>query len=274
MISPVTIWVALLVAVPLIYVLALSFCQTDSSRNVVFRFTLANYGRLFDQTLMSIYLNSIIVSALTTICCILIGYPFSHIMARSKPFSKTLMMVFLMLPFWTNSVIRLYGWRTLLGANGYVNTFLLNTGLVKAPLEMLYNRGAVVFGMVYTLLPFMALPIHTSIDKLDLSLLEASSDLGAKPKATFLNVTLPLTAPGIFAGTIMVFIPSLGYFFVSDLLGGGTSQLIGNVIERQFKESFNWPFGAALSIVLIALTLLMVKAYTKTGGSVDDLGVM
>ena len=274
MISPVTAWLVLLIAIPLLYVLAVSFCSTDSNHNIVLLFSLKNYEKLFDETLLETYMNSLIIAFLATLFCVLIGYPFAYIMALSNPLKKTMMMVFLLLPFWTNSVIRLYGWRTLLGTNGYINSILLQTGIISQPLTMLYTRGAVVLGMVYTLLPFMVMPIHTVIDKLDRSLLEAASDLGAKPAARFLNVTLPLTAPGIFAGVIMVFIPALGYFFVSDILGGGKSQLIGNVIERQFKEAFNWPFGAALSIILIIITLLLVGIYTKTGGSVEDLGAM
>lgn len=274
MISPVTAWLTVLIAVPLLYLLVISFCGTDDSHNIVFSFTLSNYARLFDPTIMSIYWNSLVISTLTTVICILIAYPFAAIMCGTTPFRKTLMMIFLMLPFWTNSLIRLYSWRTILGVNGYLNILLQWLGIIDAPLEMMYTRGAVVLGMVYVLLPFMVLPIHTVIDKLDHGLLEASSDLGAKPLTTFKNVTLPLTAPGIFAGTIMVFIPSLGYFFVSNLMGGGTSQLVGNVIARQFKEAFNWPFGAAMSLILIAITLLLVKMYTKSGGKVDDLGVM
>lgn len=273
MISPVTIWLLLLIAIPLLYILVISFASTDSSHNIVFEFTLSNYAKLLDPTLLTIYGNSLAVAGLTTIICILIGYPFAYIMARTTPFRKTLMLIFLMLPFWTNSIIRLYGWRTLLGENGYINHFLVMTGIIKEPLGMLFTREAVVLGMVYTLIPFMVLPLHTVIDKLDRSLLEAAGDLGAKSVKTFFYVTLPLTASGIFAGIIMVFIPCLGYFFVSDLMGGGKSQLIGNVIERQFKESFNWPFGAALSIVLILITLILVKIYTKAGGKVDDLGV-
>jgi spermidine/putrescine transport system permease protein len=273
MISPVTIWLLLLIAIPLLYILVISFASTDSSHNIVFAFTLSNYAKLLDPTLLTIYGNSLAVAGLTTIICILIGYPFAYIMARTTPFRKTLMLIFLMLPFWTNSIIRLYGWRTLLGENGYINHFLVLTGIIKEPLGMLFTREAVVLGMVYTLIPFMVLPLHTVIDKLDRSLLEAAGDLGAKSVKTFFYVTLPLTASGIFAGIIMVFIPCLGYFFVSDLMGGGKSQLIGNVIERQFKESFNWPFGAALSIVLILITLILVKIYTKVGGKVDDLGV-
>lgn len=274
MVGPVTLWLVLLIALPLLYIVAVSFCTTDSSHNIVFRFSLENYAKLFDPTLLTIYANSLAVALLTTAVCVLVGYPFAYIMATSTPVKKTLMMVFLMLPFWTNSIIRLYGWRTLLGTNGSINQGLTALGLIREPLELLYTRGAVVLGMVYTLIPFMVLPIHTVIDKLDRSLLEAASDLGAKPARRFLHITLPLTAPGIFSGVIMVFIPALAYFFVSDILGGGKSQLIGNVIERQFKEAFNWPFGAALSIILILITLALVGIYTRTGGSVEDLGAI
>jgi spermidine/putrescine transport system permease protein len=137
---------------------------------------------------------------------------------------------------------------------------------------MMFTRGAVILGMVYTLLPFMVLPIYTVIDKLDHSLIEASKDLGAGFCKTFRYIILPLTMPGIFAGSIMVFIPSLGYFFVSDLMGGGKNQIIGSIISRQFKEAYNWPFGAALSIMLIGITLVLVRLYTKSGGKIDDLG--
>jgi spermidine/putrescine transport system permease protein len=274
MISPVAAGLVLLIALPLGDLVVISFCRTDDAHNIVVEFTLRNYARLVDPTILTIYWNSFVVATLTTAVSILVAYPFAAIMCGTTPIRKTLMMVFMLLPFWTNTVIRLYAWRTLIGTEGYVNTLLLKIGLIQAPLEMMYTRGAVILGMVYTLLPFMVLPIQTVIDKLDPSLLEASDDLGAKPLATFTHVTLPLTAPGIFAGSIMVFIPALGLFFVANLMGGGTSQLIGNVIERQFKQAYNWPYGAALSILLIVITLLLVRAYTKTGGKIDDLGVM
>ncbi|WRS27228.1 ABC transporter permease subunit [Oscillospiraceae bacterium MB08-C2-2] len=273
MLSPVATWLILLVAVPLLYILAISFFSTDEAHNIVMGFSFDNYTKLFNPTLLTIYGNSLVISFLTTLFCILIGYPFAYIMARTSPFQKTLMMVFLMLPFWTNSLVRLYGWRTILGTNGYLNSMLLSLGLIESPLQIMFTREAVVLGMVYVFLPYMVLPIHSVVDKLDKSLLEAAGDLGARPVRRFIHVTLPLTASGIFAGAIMVFIPSLGAFFVADLMGGAKSQLIGNVISRQFKEAFNWPFGAALSIILILITLLLVRVYTKLGGNVDDLGV-
>ncbi|MDR0822651.1 MAG: ABC transporter permease, partial [Endomicrobium sp.] len=272
-ISPVSAWLILLIALPLIYILIISFCSTNEAHNISFQFSLKNYAKLADPTIIGIYTNSLIISVLTTIICIVIAYPFAYIMASTTPFRKTLMMIFLMLPFWTNSLIRLYSWRTLLGRNGYINDFLLYIGLIDAPIEMMFTRGAVILGMVYTLLPFMVLPIQTTIEKLDDSLIEASKDLGANFIKTFRYIILPLTAPGIFAGSIMVFIPSLGYFFVSDIMGGGNNQIIGNIISRQFKEASNWPFGSAMSIMLIVITLIVVRIYTKSGGKIDELGM-
>ena len=177
------------------------------------------------------------------------------------------------IPFWTNSLIRIYGWRTFLSTNGWLNNLLIKFQLIAEPLEFLYNRGTIILGMVYCLIPYMILPLYTAIEKLDQSLIEASSDLGAKGITTFLKVILPLTVSGIFSGSIMVFIPCLGYFFVADILGGGKSDVIGNLIERQFQSGNNWPLGAAISVILIGITLLLVKIYQKCGGDMDSLGV-
>jgi len=177
------------------------------------------------------------------------------------------------IPFWTNSLIRIYGWRTFFGTTGWLNTGLEALHLISEPVQFLFNRGTTVLGMVYCLFPFMVLPLYTAIEKLDGNLLEASADLGARKAATFMEVVLPLTSGGIFSGCIMVFIPTLGYFFVSDILGGGNSDVIGNLIERQFQSGNNWPLGAALSIILIMITLLMVRIYQKLGGDLDSLGV-
>ncbi|MDF2844231.1 MAG: Binding-protein-dependent transport system inner rane component [Herbinix sp.] len=272
-VSPVTVWLLLLVAAPLIYVFFLSFLSTDGY-NVVFRFTFTNYIDLLNPTYLEIYSNSFLLALATTLVCILFGYPFAYSMARANKRKKILMMIMLMIPFWTNSLIRLNGWKTLLGKTGFLNSFLTNSGLIDQPIEILYTRGAVVLGMVYVLFPYMVLPLFASIDKLDVSLLEASNDLGANKIKTFFNVTFPLTSPGIFSGTILVFIPCLGYFFVSDIMGGGKSQLIGNLIENQFKAANNWPLGAALSMLLILLIILLVTIYKKTGGDLKDLGVL
>jgi spermidine/putrescine transport system permease protein len=273
MVGPVTLWLAFLVVIPLLYVLIMSFCSVDESYNVVFQFTLENYKRLFAINYVQIYTNSLLIALLTTIICILLAYPFAFIIARTASKKKVILYMFVIIPFWTNSLIRIYGWRTFLGTNGGLNTILQTLHLINEPVEFLFNRGAIVLGMVYALFPFMVLPLYTAIEKLDKSLLEASSDLGAKGMTTFFHVILPLTLSGVFAGSIMVFIPCLGYFFVSNILGGGNADVIGNLIERQFKSGNNWPLGSALSIILILITLLLVKLYQKLGGDMESLGV-
>lgn len=272
-VSPIVIWLILLVAAPLLYVLFLSFMSTDGYQ-VVYQFSLDNYKNLLNPAYIQIYKNSFIIAFLTTMICIFLGYPFAFIMARSGKRRKVIMLILLMVPFWTNSLIRLNGWKTLLGKTGVVNSILLDLGMINQPIEMLYTRGAVLLGMVYTLIPYMILPLYTSIDKLDYSLLEASNDLGANRIKTFLHITLPLTFAGIFSGSIMIFIPSLGFFFVSDIMGGAKTQVVGNLIETQFKSANNWPLGASLSMLLIFLILVMVSVYKKSGGNMEDLGVM
>ena len=272
-VAPVAVCMLFLVLIPLLYIVVMSFCSIDEYYNVVFKFTFKNYIMLADGQYTHIYLQSLLIAFLTTLICILIAYPFSFLIARTKSRQKNILYMLVIIPFWTNSLIRIYGWRTFLGTNGWLNHILQLLHITSEPVNFLFNRGTTVLGMVYCLMPFMILPLYTSIEKLDQSLLEASADLGSRRTATFLHVILPLTSGGIFSGSIMVFIPCLGYFFVSDILGGGNSDVIGNLIERQFQSGNNWPFGASLSIILIAITLLLVKLYQKIGGSMDELGV-
>lgn len=273
MIAPVSLWMVLLVAIPLIYVGIMSFCTIDEFYNVKYQFTLSNYTRLCNADYMKIYAQSLLIAFLTTLICVLIAYPFSWLIARTKSRHKTLFYMLVIIPFWTNSLIRIYGWRTFFGASGWLNKGLLALHIIKEPLDLLFHRSTTVLGMVYCLFPFMVLPLYTAIEKLDVSMLEASADLGAKKAETFFHVILPLTSSGIFSGCIMVFIPTLGYFFVSDILGGGNADVIGNLIERQFQSGNNWPLGAALSIILIIITLLLVKVYQKLGGDMESLGL-
>lgn len=272
MAGPVTLVLVFLVAVPLVYVGVMSFCSIDEYYNVVFKFSTENYVRLLNADYLKIYGQSLVVALITTVLCILIGYPFSYLIARTKSKRKTLLYMLVIIPFWTNSLIRIYGWRTFLGTNGWLNELLQFLHLTGEPVDFLFKQGTTVLGMVYCLVPFMILPLYTAIEKLDGSLLEASADLGARPFATFFQVILPLTSSGIFSGSIMVFIPCLGYFFVADILGGGNSDVIGNLIERQFQSGNNWPLGAALSIILIVMTLVLVKLYQKVGGDMESLG--
>lgn len=272
-VGPVTLIMILLIAVPLLYVAVMSVCSLDEYYNVTFKFTLSNYTRLLNADYIKIYIQSIVIALVTTVLCILIGYPFAYFIARTKSKKKKILYMLVIIPFWTNSLIRIYGWRSFLGTSGWINSILQGLHIVNEPVDLLYKQGTTILGMVYCLIPFMILPLYTAIEKLDTSLLEASSDLGARPSATFFEVILPLTSSGIFSGSLMVFIPCLGYFFVSDILGGGNSDVIGNLIERQFQSGNNWPLGAALSIILIIVTLILVKIYQKLGGDMDSLGV-
>lgn len=273
MISPVSLWLFILVAIPLVYILIMSFCSIDDYYNVIYKFTGANYKDLFNMDYVKIYVQSIIIAFMTTVIALVLAYPFSYFIARTKSKKKSLLYMLVIIPFWTNSLIRIYGWKTFLGTNGWLNNSLEFLHIIKEPLDLLFHRGTTVLGMVYCLFPFMVLPLYTAIEKLDQNLIEASSDLGAKGYKTFFEIILPLTASGIFSGCIMVFIPTLGYFFVADILGGGNADVIGNLIERQFQSGNNWPLGAALSIILIALTLILVKVYQLFGGDMESLGV-
>ena len=272
-VGPVTLIMILLIAVPLLYVAVMSVCSLDEYYNVTFKFTLSNYTRLLNADYLKIYIQSIVIALVTTVLCILIGYPFAYFIARTKSKKKKILYMLVIIPFWTNSLIRIYGWRSFLGTSGWINSILQGLHIVNEPVDLLYKQGTTILGMVYCLIPFMILPLYTAIEKLDTSLLEASSDLGARPSSTFFEVILPLTSSGIFSGSLMVFIPCLGNFIVSDILGGGNSDVIGNLIERQFQSGNNWPLGAALSIILIIVTLILVKIYQKLGGDMDSLGV-
>jgi len=258
---PVFIWMVLLFLLPMILVFAVSFFSRSSFGGIGFPLTLENYTRFFDPLYIKIIWVSCVLAFYTTICCLVLGYPFAYIIARSPTQYRNILLLLIIVPFWTNSLIRTYAWVVLLRTEGVINTFLLQLGLIEEPLSLLYNESAVMIGLVYTMLPFMILPLYASIEKLDRSLLEASKDLGAKPWQTFWRVTLPLTTPGILAGSLLVYIPSLGLFFIPDLMGGSKTILIGNHIKNQFLTARDWPFGSASSILLMVLTLVFIAVY-------------
>ena len=212
---------------------------------------------------LKIFADTLVVAIVTTLATILMGYPLAYTIAQLPKKWQQPGLILVMIPFWINFLIRSYAWVIILRSQGVVNTLLLNLGLIDQPLQMLYNDMAVMLGMVYALLPFMVLPIYVSIEQLDTRLLEAASDLGAKPLTAFRKVTLPLTMPGIAAGTILVFISSLGMFVVPDVMGGAKAALIGNLIQNQFLSARDWPFGSALSIVLAVLSLVLIILYYK-----------
>ena len=208
-------------------------------------------------------MDTLIVALITTVLTILLGYPLAYFIAQLPQKWQQPGLILVMIPFWINFLIRSYAWVIILRTQGVLNTILLKFGLIEQPLQMLYNEVAVMLGMVYALLPFMVLPIYVSIEQLDHRLLEAASDLGASPFTAFRKITLPLTMPGIAAGTILVFISSLGMFVVPDVMGGAKSALIGNLIQNQFLSARDWPFGGALSIVLALLSLVLIVLYYK-----------
>lgn len=272
MVGPVSGWMLLFVLIPFVYIVVISFMKRSTYGGVELGFTIQNILQVFNPDYLKVFGVSILYAFITTALCILIGYPFAYFVARKSEVQKTMIMAMVMVPFMISSLIRLFAWINLLRRDGAVNRFLMAIGLVHEPLQLVYNNVGAVIGLTYTLLPFMIMPLYSSIEKLDKSLLEACSDLGAKPVEAFLRVTLPLTMPGIFAGTIMTFIPTLGLFFVIDLMGGSKVLVMGSLIRNEFITAKDWPLGAALSLFLIIITLVLVKVYQKNGGSMDELG--
>lgn len=271
---PVIIYSTVLILLPILYILFLSFCQNDSYGGIIYNFTVSNYLEIFDITYIKILLKSFGIGLITTFLCICISYPFAIILRGKSEKLQNLMTKLVMIPFLTNSLIRTYGWITLLRKKGVINSALMSLGFIKTPFDLMYNNFGIIIGMTYTLLPFMILPLCSSVFKIDESLIEAAKDLGASKIQIFKNVIVPQTLSGVFNGSLMVFIPAIGYFFISDILGGGKEMIIGNLIKNQFLTARNWPFGAAISIFLIVITFLLVRLYKKLGGKLDDLGGM
>ncbi|MGC5325490.1 ABC transporter permease [Brevibacillus sp. SYSU BS000544] len=264
---------SILFVIPLFLVFVVSFFTRSSFGGIELPITLENYIRFVDPLYLRIVWISCVLAFITTFFCLLIGYPFAYIIARSPVHFRNILLLLVIVPFWTNSLIRTYAWIVLLRTEGVINTLLLKVGIIQEPLSLLYNEFAVLVGLVYTMLPFMVLPLYASIEKLDRSHLEAASDLGAKPWQTFFKITLPLTTPGIVAGSLLVFIPSLGLFFIPDLMGGSKAVLIGNLIKNQFLMARDWPFGSAASIVLMGMTLLFILVYLSFTGDKSGKGL-
>ena len=199
----------------------------------------------------------------------MIGYPFAYIIAQSKPFTKNLLLLLVIVPFWTSSLIRSYAMITLLKTKGLVNSLLLSLGIIHTPLQILYTNTAVIIGLVYNLLPFMILPLFANIERLDRNLLDAARDLGANWLTAFRRVIIPMTLPGILGGCMMVFLPAMTLFYIPDLLGGAKSMLLGNLIQDQFLFSNNWPGGAAISMILTAIMAIILWVYWRNSKAKD-----
>lgn len=274
LVAPTVLWLCIFFIIPMLIVVAVSFASRTPYGQVVFNWTIGNYQRFAETLYISIFGQTLVVAFVTTVVTILMGYPLAWSIAKLPKKWQQPGLVIVMAPFWINFLIRSYAWVIILRSQGVINTILIKMGLITTPLQMLYNEGAVMLGMIYALLPFMVLPIYVSIEQLDRRLLEAAADLGATPMTAFRKITLPLTMPGIAAGTILVFISSLGMFVVPDVMGGAKSALIGNLIQNQFLSARDWPFGSALSIVLAVLSLVLIVLYykvlnTQKGGDGD-----
>jgi len=225
---------------------------------------LKNYIRAFDDLYIPIYLRSFYIAFLTTLICLLVGYPVAYYIAlKVKPEQKFLYLSFIIIPLWTSFLIRTYAWVLILRDEGLINLLLMKIGLIDKPLPLLYNEFSVLLGLVYGELPFMILPIYASLEKIDISLIEASKDLGADEFGTLKRVILPLTLPGVIVGIVIVFIPTIGSFIVSDLLGGAKSMLVGNLIQNQFMVARDKPFGSAIAFVLSGFVLLLLYVYRR-----------
>ncbi len=269
--SPANLYLFVFMILPLILVFGLSFLSRGTYGEVEFQFNPLNYTRLFDAIYGKILLYSLGVGFATTLFSILIGYPLAYYIARAPARQRSILLFLILVPFWTNFVIRVYAWIMILRAGGFLDGVLQWMHLTKDPLGLLYTPTAVMIGMVYEFLPFMVLPLYTSLEKIENSLLEAAADLGAPPSKAFLRVTLPLSVPGMIAGTILVFIPAMGMFVIPDLMGGAKTILIGNVIRNQFLTARDWPFGAAASMILMLMTLVLTLYYTRKAGFSEEL---
>lgn len=274
LILPMYIFSILFVLGPLLYMIALSFATNHEGLGVTFRFTLENFKKMADPVYVGTFVQSFQVAIMTTILVVVIGYPFGYFMAKQSKRGKRLLMFLIMVPFWTSSLLRMYGWIIVLQAKGIVNTVLIRLGLIRVPIKILYSYPAVLIGMVYALLPFMILSVYSSVEKMDWTLVEAAKDLGASNWKAFSTVTLKLTLPGLLSGVILTFIPSMGLFFIADILGGNKIVLVGSLIQDQLGRGGNWPFAAALSVVLMILTSLMIYLYRRITHIKDLEGVI
>ncbi|MDA8140151.1 MAG: spermidine/putrescine ABC transporter permease PotB [Desulfobacteraceae bacterium] len=262
--SAVLLWIVFFAFAPNLLVLLASFGHVSTTTFVMPALSLDSYARLLEPSYGRILISSFALSGGVTLICLVCGYPFAAIVARTSPPWRNLLLLLVVIPFWTNSLVRTYAMIAILNANGIVNRLLLSMNLITTALPMMYTSGAVVAGLVYTLLPFMVLPLYAALERLDQRYVEAARDLGATPAKTFVHVVLPMTLPGIVSGCMLVFLPAIGMFYVSDVLGGARSMLLGNFIRDQFLTSRDWPFGSAASVAMTLVMAVMLLLYWKS----------
>jgi len=249
---------------PLLIVLAYSFLSRGPYGGVMLPWSWESYARIFDPLYFAILWRSTWIAAVATAICLLLAFPLALYIGRAGE-RKTLLLNLVMLPFWTSFLIRTYAWMFLLRDTGLINTALQSLHLIREPLPLLFNTGAVILGLVYGYLPFMVLPLYATLEKLDPALLDAAADLGASPAVAVWRVVVPISRPGMIAGCLLVFIPCLGAYLTPDLMGGGKTVMIGNLVQNQFTTSRDWPFGAAISLLLMGMVLLVMRALGDKG---------
>lgn len=259
----ISFWLVLFVLIPNLMILALSVLTRDETQFFRWEYTWENYLRLFDPLYLQVFLHSLWMALVTTLLCLLLAYPFAYILAQAPQRWRNLLLLLVIIPFWTNSLIRVYAIKVIIGTKGLLNTVLLYLGLIEEPLKLLYTETAVILGLTYLLLPFMILPLFAVLEKIDPHLKEAASDLGATAWQRFWRITLPLSLPGVIAGCLMVLLPALGMFYISDILGGAKNLVVGNIIKSQFLDARDWPFGSAASVTLTLIMALLLLAYYR-----------
>ena len=252
---------------PFIYLIVLSFLTRAETWGIVREFTVGNYLKILKPIYLNTFAESLKLALIVTGLIVLVGYPFGYFMAKLPPKRRGRALMLVMIPFYTSSLMRMYGWIIIFRANGLLDKLLMALHVIERPLKLLYTYPSVVVGMVYALLPFMMLSVYTSVEKMDWTLVEAARDMGASPASAFFTVTLPLTMPGLMAGVILSFVPSMGLFFVADILGGNKIVLVGNVIQEQLMKVHDWPFAAALSVILMLMMTIMIALSRRLTGS-------
>lgn len=250
---------------PVLMVLVISFTMRGTYGGIEWTFTLANYARVMDPLYLNILLRSLLLAAAATVCCLLMGFPLAYYIARLPPWRQGVWLVLVMIPFWTNFLVRTYAWMFILRTEGLLNSLLLSLGVIETPMDILYSDTAVLIGLVYGYLPFMVLPLYATIERIPPAVVEAARDLYAPAWRIFARILLPLAKPGVVAGCLLVFIPCLGAFITPDLLGGARSMMIGNLIQHEYLVVRDWPLGSAISFTLMGMVLLGVMAYLKEG---------
>jgi spermidine/putrescine transport system permease protein len=257
------LWLLFFAVLPFALVLVASFLSHNDVSILARPFTLQNYSDLNHSVYWRIFENSFLIAGAATLCCLILGYPFAYIIARIESRWKNTLMLLVIIPFWTSSLIRSYALIAIIKAKGVLNMALLSLGIIHQPLSILFTNTAVIIGLVYNLLPFMVLPLMTNIERLDTRLIDAAYDLGANRFTTFRRVIIPLTMPGIIAGSILVFLPAMTLFYIPDILGGAKSILIGNLIQNQFIVAENWPMGSMFSVMLTLILATLILIYVR-----------